>query len=134
MIYLLDTNTCVEYLRSRNQAVISRLKQEPARNICMCTVVLAELLYGAKRSADPTRNTATAEAFAARFQSLSFDGNAAQVYADVRADLDAKGTPIGPNDLLIAAIALANQLTLVTHNTAEFSRVSGLALEDWQGP
>jgi tRNA(fMet)-specific endonuclease VapC len=63
---------------------------------------------------------------------VPFDDRAGEEYAKVRADLAAKGTPIGPNDLLIAAIALANGLTLVTHNTTEFSRVLGLRLEDWE--
>ena len=67
-----------------------------------------------------------------QFVSLPFDDRAAEEYGKVRAHLTALGTPIGPNDLMIAAIALANQLTLVTHNTAEFSRVPGLTLEDWQ--
>jgi tRNA(fMet)-specific endonuclease VapC len=66
--------------------------------------------------------------------SLPFDDPAAEEYARVRAHLANQGTPIGPNDLIIAATALANQLTLVTHNTAEFSRVPGLTLEDWQVP
>ena len=71
-------------------------------------------------------------AFAAGFSTLAYDDRAAAEYAKVRADLAAKGTPIGPNDLMIAAIALANALILVTHNTSEFSRVVGLTLEDWQ--
>ena len=65
------------------------------------------------------------------FHSYTFDDAAAEVYGHIRADLAVQGTPIGPNDLLIAAIALANNLILVTHNTREFARVAGLALEDW---
>ena len=64
--------------------------------------------------------------------SLPFDDRAAEEYGKVRSHLAVLGTPIGPNDLMIAAIALANHMTLVTHNTAEFSRVPGLTLEDWQ--
>jgi tRNA(fMet)-specific endonuclease VapC len=67
-----------------------------------------------------------------RFGSLPFDDRAAEEYGKLRAHLMALGSPIGPNDLMIASIALANQLTLVTHNTTEFSRVPGLVLEDWQ--
>ena len=67
-----------------------------------------------------------------QFVSLPFDDAAASVYAIIRAHLESAGTPIGPYDLQIAAIALANGLTLVTHNTREFSRVPGLLLEDWE--
>ena len=69
-----------------------------------------------------------------QFVSVPFDDQSAETYGRIRADLAAKGTPIGPNDLLIAAIARTHSLTLVTHNTAEFSRVAGLTLEDWQTP
>ncbi len=100
----------------------------------LCTVVLAELLYGALRSRDVAKNLADVRNFIVGFSSLGFDTAAAEEYARVRADLAAKGTPIGPNDLLIASIALAHGLTLVTHNTVEFSRVTGLVLEDWQTP
>jgi tRNA(fMet)-specific endonuclease VapC len=68
------------------------------------------------------------------FLSVPFDDRTARVYGQIRADLEAKGTPIGPNDFLIAAIALANDFTLVSHNTAELSRVPGLKLVDWQTP
>ncbi len=82
------------------------------------------------RSRDAARNQALA--FTTGFLSLPFEDRAAAEYARVRADLAAQGTPLGPNDLLIAAIALAHGLTLVTHNTVEFRRVTGLALDDWQ--
>ena len=72
------------------------------------------------------------QAFCRPFQSLAFDDRAAAEYGKIRADLASQGTPIGPNDLMIASIALSNGLTLVTHNTNEFSRVLGLKLEDWQ--
>lgn len=71
-------------------------------------------------------------AFANSFRSLPFDDVAAEAYARVRRELDTKGTPIGPNDLLIASIALTNDLTLVTHNTKEFGRVPGLPIDDWE--
>jgi tRNA(fMet)-specific endonuclease VapC len=77
---------------------------------------------------------ADVRAFAAGFFSFAFDDPAADQCAITRADLAGKGTPIGPYDLMIAAVALANKLTLVTHNTVEFSRVSGLQLDDWQVP
>jgi tRNA(fMet)-specific endonuclease VapC len=134
VIYLLDTNAWIAYLRQANAALIQKVQQANPADIRLCSVVLAELFYGAFRSA-PTmqgHNLALLQRLCQQFTSLPFDDRAAEHYGLVRADLAAKGTPIGPNDLLIAAIALANGLTLVTHNTIEFSRVSGLTLEDWQ--
>jgi tRNA(fMet)-specific endonuclease VapC len=100
----------------------------------LCSVVVAERLFGALRSRDAARNRAEVQKFVAGLVSLPFDDRAAAEYARIRADLIARGLVIGPNDLLIAAIAVANGLTLVTHNTGEFSRVVGLWLEDWQTP
>jgi tRNA(fMet)-specific endonuclease VapC len=131
--YLLGTNTCVHFLRQgSNSPVAGKLAAANPGDVALCSVVLGELLFGALRSNDPAKSTAQVQSFAGRFHSLPFDDGTAPEYARIRADLAAKGTPIGPNDLLIAAIALANGLTLVTHNTAEFCRVVGLALEDWQ--
>jgi tRNA(fMet)-specific endonuclease VapC len=133
--YLLDTNTCVQYLRKGSASPISaRLANVKPSDIRLCTVVLAELLYGALRSRDVAKNLVDVRNIVAGFQSLVFDDAAAEEYAKIRADLASKGTPIGPNDLMIAAIALAHGLIVVTHNTAEFSRVAGLTLEDWQTP
>jgi tRNA(fMet)-specific endonuclease VapC len=112
--------------------VAGRLAAVAAGDVVLCSVVVAELLFGALRSRDLAKNLADVRAFMARFRSLDFDASAAEEYAKVRADLAAKGTPIGPNDLMIAAIALAKSLTLITHNTIEFSRVVGLTLDDWQ--
>lgn len=133
MKHLLDTNTCVQLLRHGNASpVAARLAAAGPGNVVLCVVVVAELLFGAWRSKDSTKNLADVRAFVAGFPVIDFDPLAAEEYAWVRADLAAKGTPIGPNDLLIAATALANHLTLVTHNTVEFSRVVGLQLDDWQ--
>jgi tRNA(fMet)-specific endonuclease VapC len=84
------------------------------------------------RSADPASGQARLTLFLANFVSLPLDDRAAEIAAAVRADLAGKGRLIGPHDLLIAAIALANDLTLVTHNTREFGRVAGLMIEDWE--
>lgn len=133
MNYLLDTNTCVHFLRhGAASPVAARLASVAPGDVVLCSVVVGELLFGALRSRDVAKNLAAVRTFAAGLRSLPLDDRAAEEYAKVRADLATKGTPIGPNDLLIAAIALANGLTLVTHNTAEFSRVLGLTLEDWQ--
>ncbi len=133
MKYLLDTNTCVHFLRHGSKSpVTGKLAAAGPGDVVLCSVVVAELLFGALRSRDVAKNLAAVRAFAGGFPSLAFDDLAAEEYARVRADLAAKGTPIGPNDLMIAAIALANRLTTVTHNTVEFSRVASLTMEDWQ--
>jgi tRNA(fMet)-specific endonuclease VapC len=132
--FLLDTNTCVAYLRNRNPLVVQRMQARRPDEIRLCSVVQAELYYGAYHSPKPSANLALLARFLPQFLSLPFDDVAAEVYGRIRADLAAKGTPIGPNDLLIAAIAIANHCTLVTHNTMEFSRVTGLPLDDWHIP
>jgi len=90
------------------------------------------MLFGAYKSPRRQPNLQLLEKLFLRFASLPFDDACADTYGRIRADLAARGQPIGPNDLLIAAIALTHDVTLVTHNTAEFSRVAGLRLEDWQ--
>jgi tRNA(fMet)-specific endonuclease VapC len=133
--YLLDTNTCVQFLRhGAASPVAARLAALAPGEVVLCAVVIAELLFGALRSRNVTKNLADVQAFTTRFRSFDFDSAAAEEYAKIRADLVAKGKVIGPNDLLIAAISLSNGLSLVTHNTTEFSRVGGLVFEDWQGP
>ncbi len=133
MKYLLDTNTCVDFLRHGPASRVSaKLAGVNPGDVVLCSVVMAELLFGALRSHHPARNLAQVRIFASGFSSLAFDDRAADDYAKIRSDLATRGTPIGPNDLMIAAIALANGLALVTHNTIEFSRVIGLILEDWQ--
>jgi tRNA(fMet)-specific endonuclease VapC len=133
--HLLDTNSLIDHLRRGPASkVTARLATAPPGSIYLCSVVVAELIYGALRSgpAHQAANLALIASLRQLFASLPFDDRAAEEYGQVRAHLAALGTPIGPNDLMIAAIALANRVTLVTHNTAEFSRVPGLALEDWQ--
>jgi tRNA(fMet)-specific endonuclease VapC len=133
MSHLLDTNSCIDHLRrGPTSNVTAKLAAAPVGSVHLCSIVVAELLYGAWRSSKPPVVLAQVRAFCAPYPSLDFDNKAAEEYGKIRAHLAALGTPIGPNDLLIAAIALANGMTLVTHNTSEFSRVPGLALEDWQ--
>lgn len=101
----------------------------------LCSVVKAELYHGARRSSRVGENLALLRRFFQPFISLPFDDRCAEHYGQVRSELEREGRLIGPNDLLIAATARAHELTLVTHNTDEFARVSGLLLEDWEsGP
>lgn len=132
MIYLLDTNACIVYLNRPNSPIKQRLQELPPTEIAVCSVVKAELFYGAMRSTNPTRTLTLQEEFLNRFVSLPFDDAASIAFGRIRARLAVLGTPIGPYDLQIAAIALANDLTLVTHNVREFSRVEGLRIEDWE--
>jgi tRNA(fMet)-specific endonuclease VapC len=132
VIYLLDTNVCVQYLNGRSEAIRERIQQTDADDIAVCSIVKAELFYGAQRSQHLERTLARQQQFLNLFLSLPFDDEAAMIYGRICANLAAQGTPIGSNDVQIAAIAFANDLTLVTHNTNEFSRVEGLPLEDWE--
>ncbi|MCC6419067.1 MAG: type II toxin-antitoxin system VapC family toxin [Gemmataceae bacterium] len=135
MTHLLDTNAFVDHLRrGPASTVTAKLLAAPPGSVALCSVVLAELLYGAVRSgpAHEAANRALLAGLRAQFPCLPFDVPAAEAYGTLRAYLAGLGQLIGPNDLMIAAIALANGLTLVTHNTSEFSRVPGLPLEDWQ--
>jgi tRNA(fMet)-specific endonuclease VapC len=132
MLYLLDTNVCVMYLNGRSEPVRNRVLSTPTDEMAVCSIVKAELFYGAMRSNNATRTLERQQGFLNRFTSLPFDDEAALIFGKIRAQLDRRGTPIGAYDLQIAAIALAHNLTLITHNTAEFSRVDSLQLEDWE--
>jgi tRNA(fMet)-specific endonuclease VapC len=133
--YLLDTNCCIQYLRTgRNSRLAVRLEGLAPSEAGLCSVVVAELYYGARRSRDPARNIVAVRRFCGGFVSIPFSDDAALEYAEIRAELEHQGTRIGPNDLMIAAIARVHGLVLVTHNVGEFSRVSGLLIEDWQTP
>ena len=131
MIYLSDTNAWIAYVNPGASAVKSRFRAHLPTDIVFCFVVKAELLYGAYRSSRQADNLHLLATLFQQFESLPFDDAAAEIYGRIRADLAARGTPIGPYDLMIAATALANNLILVTHNTREFARVAGLSLEDW---
>ena len=132
MRYLLDTNVCMMHLNGRSDSVRDRLLSIPTDEIAVCSVVKAELFYGAMRSNNPARTFERQQEFLVRFVSLSFDDEAAIVCGRIRASLASAGTPIGAYDLQIAAIALVNSLILVTHNTREFKRVDELQVEDWE--
>ena len=132
MMYLLDTNAVIGILRLSNVGLVARATSIPRAQVCTCTIVKAELFYGSARSAKPRENRAAQEAFLLGRRCFDFDDAAVEEYARIRVAIESAGTPIGAMDLLIAAIALANDLILVTHNTREFSRVPGLRVEDWE--
>jgi tRNA(fMet)-specific endonuclease VapC len=133
--YLLDTNVLIQLLRPRHaQPILDRLDRLAEEDAAVCSVVRMELVAGALRSQRPEKNLPLAEELLGDFDSLPLDDSAADQADRLRALLERSGTPIGPNDLLIAGIALSNNLTLITHNTAEFARVPGLRIEDWERP
>ncbi|MDS4040576.1 MAG: type II toxin-antitoxin system VapC family toxin [Candidatus Competibacter sp.] len=131
-MWLLDANVCIQFLKGNNAMLLERFTAIPQADKYLCSVVAGELYYGACKSQRIAENMQRFEQFIARFPMLVFDRAAARHFGEIRAVLARKGTPIGPYDLQIAAIALANGCTLVTHNTVEFSRVGGLKLEDWE--
>lgn len=133
MMYLLDTNTCIRHLNQRSSSVTERLREIPETEIALCSVVCAELYYGAMKSRHPEQTLLKQRAFVDRFYSFPFDDAAALIYGRIRAELERGGQIIGANDLMIAAIALVHNLTLVTHNLREFGRIPALNIEDWQG-
>ncbi|CAN5331857.1 type II toxin-antitoxin system VapC family toxin [soil metagenome] len=133
-MYLLDTNVCIHLLNQSDPHIQQQFRSRSPGEIALCSVVRAELLYGAYRSTRVDANLQRLRLFYSPLQSLPFDDHCAEHYALIRTDLAAQGKLIGPNDLMIAAIARAVEATLVTRNTGEFGRVAGLRLEDWQVP
>ena len=134
MHWLLDTNAWIMLLKSASAELVSRLAQRQDGEVLLCSVVKAELWYGAHKYANREIRLARLEELFARHRSLPFDDEAAWYYAEIRHHLETKGQVIGPNDLKIAAICRANQVSLVTANTKEFERVPDLVLEDWSKP
>ncbi len=132
MTYLLDTNACIAVLNDSNSGVARKLATIPRHEVALCQIVKAELLYGTYRSSKVDSNLALLGTFFEQLSVLPFDDEATDTYGRVRAKLAVAGELIGPNDLIIAAIAVRHEATLVTHNTREFSRVAGLHLEDWE--
>ncbi len=131
MNVLLDTNICVAFLNGEDKKVRDRLLALNHDEVFLCSVVKAELLYGARNSQKVDANLRKLDEFFRPFTSLPFDDLAAAWYGTLRAQLKRAGTMIGANDLLIASIALSTDTTLATRNGAEFHRVPGLRVESW---
>ncbi len=129
---MLDTNVCIDLLRGRTIKVLARMRRYEVDQLLISSVTLAELHYGASRSARPMHHELLIAQFCAPLAILPFDERAAELYGTVRSDLERIGTPIGPLDSMIASHALSLAATLVTNNEREFCRVSGLRIENWQ--
>ena len=130
-MYMLDTNICIYAMKNKPEKVLLRFKEEMNNGLCISSITLAELEYGMKHSANPIKNEQALLRFLVPLSVLPFGADAASIYGEIRAELQSKGTPIGPLDMLIAAHAKAAGITLVTNNVKEFARVPGLEIENW---
>lgn len=129
--YMLGTDTCSYIMKRSNDRVLKRLEAVSVREVCISVITKAELLYGVEVSARWQQDEAALKAFLDYSEVLDFPDQASLHYAKIRADLKIRGLMIGANDLFIAAHASGLEMTLVTNNTQEFSRVQGLVLENW---
>ncbi len=134
MRYLLDSNAFIDVLSSRRPEVTRRFVALRPEDVVLSSIVVAELRFGADKSDRPQSNHARLNRLLEEVTPLDFDLAAATEYGRIRARLQALGTPIGPNDLLIAAHTLALDAVLVTDNVREFGRVEGLTIENWRVP
>lgn len=128
--YMLDTNIIIYTIKNRPPQV-RRLFKQHDEQMCISSITLGELVFGAEHSQQVERNLADIEAMTARLEVLPFDNKAAYHFGQIRADLYKNGQPIGPFDMMIAGHARASGLILVTNNIKEFKRVPGLILENW---
>jgi tRNA(fMet)-specific endonuclease VapC len=131
-MYVFDTNVCIRILNGTSPSLTQRVRFVPRMQIRLPSVVKGELIYGARKSGRIAENLRVLEEFFGTVASLPFDDRCAEEYGVIRAELQRAGTPIGPNDALIAATARAYGAVLVTHNVREFSHVAGLRIEDWE--
>jgi len=131
MSYLLDTNTCIYFLNRSSEKIISKMKSLSPSNIKLSSITVAELFFGAEKSKAQKKNRTIVQGFIGNFELIPFDEKCCQNYAKIRATLEKSGSPIGPMDLLIAAITITHNHILVTNNVAEFKRIKGLNLENW---
>lgn len=131
MKYLLDTNICIALLKNSDLTIVKKLKSLTPDQVVICSIVKTELLYGARKSQSVEKNLSLLSKFFNQLESLPFDDSATDFYGTQRSILEKAGTTIGNADLLIASIALAHDLTVVTRNQNEFIRVQNLRVEVW---
>jgi len=131
MNYYLDTNICIYFLKGIYPALLTKMLMFNPSNIKIPAVVKAELFYGAEKSARREQNLGKINAFLSPFEIVPFDDSATAHYGIIRSALEKAGTPIGPNDMFIAATVLSGGGILVTNNTDEFGRVPAIRMENW---
>ena len=133
MNYLLDTNICIYLIKRKPPEVLQRFRQLQPGSVFISSVTTSELYYGAQKSQRVQTNLEALNNFLLPFRIVDYDESASFLYGELRADLEKRGQPIGPLDMMIAAHALSLDMPLVTNNTKEFERVRGLKLENWVG-
>ena len=131
MKYMMDTNICIYAIKNKSESVIRKILSQNPEDLCISVVTYAELMHGVEKSQAVEKNRIAMSLFLSAITVLDFDGEAVEAYGQIRAELERKGTPIDPMDLLIAGHARSQGLILVTNNTREFARVTGLRIEDW---
>ncbi|MBA3856702.1 MAG: VapC toxin family PIN domain ribonuclease [Cyanobacteria bacterium PR.3.49] len=132
MQYLLDTNVCITLINNRSADTLKRLLACEPGDVALSTITVAELRFGASKSKSAAKNHLALDSFFVPFEIVPFDEQSAIAYGAIRAELERTGKPIGPLDTLLAAQAVAHQLTMVTNNMREFQRVTQLKkIENW---
>ena len=131
MKYLLDTNIIIYFLKNQYPNIKENFKLYPSTSIAIPTPVIAELEYGCRKSNNYEKNISKYRRFINAFEPIAFTSKAAEVYGRIRTELEKEGKVIGPNDLMIASIAIAEDCVVVTHNFKEFSRIHGIKVADW---
>lgn len=131
MKIMLDTNTCIYLIKKKSPKIISHLKKQAIGEVGISSITFAELCYGVAKSEHIQRNQEALHEFVLPLEIADFDEKAAEVYGNVRANLENAGTPIGSMDMLIGSHALSLGATLVTNNIREFTRIKGLKVTDW---
>ena len=131
MQYILDTNICIYIMNKRPQGVIQKFKQHDLGIIGVSTITVSELHYGISKSKKRILNAQRVQEFLIPLEIIPYDEKAAAVYGDFRCQVEERGKPIGPLDILIAAHALSRDLILITNNEEEFRRINRLKVENW---
>lgn len=131
MRYMLDTNICIYAIKHKPEKVFQKLQEVDPEDVCVSSITYAELVHGVEKSAAIEKNRLALSMLFANIEILNFDVDAANCYGKIRADLEKKGTPIGPLDMMIAGHTMSKGYIVVTNNVKEFSRVPNLKIENW---
>lgn len=131
MTFFLDTNICIYFLKGTYPALKENLEKRKPEDIKIPSMVKAELLYGAEKSARTAENTRLITGFLSPFEIVPFGDEATELYGKIRAQAESKGKPVGANDLVIAVTVMAGKGVLVTNDEKEFGRIKGLSVRNW---